>query len=238
MNEVAKIEPQQSQVVQMMDQIERIALNPDLPIERLEQMLALKERMEAKAAKAEHADALANAMAEMPNVPMNGAGNNNKKYSTLKDITSTTRPVLSAHGLSLTFDVKMADGFLTVTAKLTHRNGHESTVSLPLPIDTSGSKNNVQGVGSSQTYGQRYTAQAILGLSLGDDTDDDGKGATLGAEPITEDQFRTLRDKLEETGADEAKFLKFFKVDALTDLPQSKFGPALTMIAKKGQKND
>lgn len=205
MSAVTKIEPRETQAVQMIDQIERIALNPDLPIERLEQMLALKERMEAKAAKAEHADALANAMEEMPNVPMSGRGNNNKPYSTLKDITSTTRPVLAKHGLSLTFDVKMDSGFLTVTAKLTHRNGHETTVSLPLPIDTSGSKNNVQGVGSSQTYGQRYTAQAILGLSLGDDTEDDGR-ASNAPESVSAEQYIKLRDALEESGMPPVKF--------------------------------
>src|SRR5699024_3669159 len=101
-----------------------------------------------------------------------------------------------------------------VTAKLMHRNGYEETASLPLPFDTSGNKSSVHSIGSSQTYGQRYTAQALLGLSLGDDTEDDGKAGGAGP-TITAEQFETLRDKLEASGSDEARFLKFFGCDDL-----------------------
>ena len=40
-----------------------------------------------------------------------------------------------------------------------------------LPLDTSGSKNGVQAVGSTVSYGKRYAICALLNISTGDDTD-------------------------------------------------------------------
>lgn len=160
----------------MISMIERVAMNPDIPIDRLESMLALKERHEAQDAKAQFASAFARASSSFPTIPLNGKGHNGKPYATLKDITSLTRPVLSEHGLALTFAIETGDKII-VTAKLMHKAGHTESTSIALPADSSGSKNAVQAVGSSQTYGQRYTAQAILGLSLGEDTEDDGRSS-------------------------------------------------------------
>jgi hypothetical protein len=43
---------------------------------------------------------------------------------------------------------------------LSHELGHSEETTMTLPLDTSGSKNNVQAVGSSTSYGKRYTATA------------------------------------------------------------------------------
>lgn len=158
----------------MVSMIERVAMDPQADISKLERMLEMKERMDAQRARAEHAAAFAKASADFPPIPMNGDGHNGKKYALLKDILSKTRPALSENGLALNFDINITDT-VCVTARLSHVSGHVETVSIDLPRDSSGSKNAVQSVGSSQTYGQRYTAQAILGLSLGDDTEDDGR---------------------------------------------------------------
>lgn len=160
----------------MISMIERVAMDPGSDLAKLERMLELKERHDANAAKALYAAAFAQASADFPTIPLNGKGHNGKPYATLEDITKLTRPVLSAHGLALTFAVAVAD-LVTVTAKLMHKAGHCETTEMALPRDTTGSKNAVQAVGSTQKYGQRYTAQAILGLSLGADDEDDGRGS-------------------------------------------------------------
>lgn len=161
----------------MVSMIERIAMDPASDLEKLEKMLEMKERHEASQARAEFASAFARASADFPSIPLKGIGHNNKPYATLKDIISHTRPVLSQNGLALTFAINTSGAKIVVTAKLMHKAGHCESTSIDLPADTSGSKNAVQSVGSSQTYGQRYTAQAILGLSLGDDSEDDGGGS-------------------------------------------------------------
>ncbi len=160
----------------MVSMIERVAMDPSASIEKLERMMELKQRLDAQTAKSEFAAAFAKASASFPTIPFNGKSNNGK-YATLKDIIGYTRPILSENGLALTFAINTGEAKIVVTAKLMHKSGHSEETSIALPADTSGSKNAVQSIGSSQKYGQRYTAQAILGLSLGDDTEDDGKSA-------------------------------------------------------------
>jgi len=219
----------------MVSVIERIAMTPDLPIERLERMLDMKERMDKQAAQAQHAAAFAMASARFPAIPLNGVGHNNKRYATLKDIIAKTRPILSENGLALNFAVDTGET-IRVTARLSHVSGHVETVSIDLPRDSSGSKNAVQAVGSSQTYGQRYTAQAILGLSLGEDTEDDGAASTPGT--VTADQFIALRDKAAEAGIDPDKICKAHGVTDLQVFPAKDFDAAMKRldrdIAEKG----
>ncbi len=175
---INEIEPQEVLVPAdpMISMIERVAMDPDADLEKLERMLELKKQHDEQNAKAQFAAAFSRASAQFPTIPLNGKGHNDKPYATLKDITALTRPVLSEHGLALSFSVEVGDA-VVVTAELMHQAGYSKTTSIDLPKDASGSKNAVQAVGSSQTYGQRYTAQAILGLSLGDDTEDDGRSS-------------------------------------------------------------
>jgi len=246
MTEVTKIDQSAQQAAPqgaapadpMVSMIERIAMQPDLPIERLEKMLDMKERMERKDAQAQHAAAFARASAYFPAIPMNGKGHNNMPYATLKDIIAKTRPVLSQHGLALNFSVETGDT-IRVTARLSHTSGHVETVSIDLPRDTSGSKNSVQAVGSSQTYGQRYTAQAILGLSLGEDTEDDGRAAA--GNTIDADQYRELRELIDKAGVAQDVVCQAAGVTMLELLPAKQFEAVKKRLhvtsQKKGQDN-
>jgi len=216
--------------------IERAAMNPDVDIEKMERLLQMQERIMAVQAKAEHAAAKTDALAVMPAIPKRGRGHNDMPFAMLNDIINITRPVLAEHGLSLGFDVRVEDARIVVTAKLTHRNGHEESTSLPLPFDTSGSKNAVQAIGSSQTYGQRYTAQALLGLSLGDDTDDDGRSG--GAKTVSPEEFINLRDMLETLGDGDAAFLKHYGVSSLEMFPAAKFKDAYDLLEHKRKKRE
>lgn len=233
MNAVAEIQtipPMQADPV--LSLIERVATDPNASIEKLERMMAMRDKLQADQARAAFAQAFAAASSEFPMIPLNGRGDKNKPYALLKDIISGTKPVLTKHGLALSFGVESTSDRVTVTAKLMHVSGHIETTSIELPKDQSGSKNAVQAVGSSQTYGQRYAAQAILGLSLGDDTDDDGKAAGAGA-MIDADQFFELKNLIESAAADEAKFCQFLKVADLESLPASRFPAAVSALRAK-----
>ncbi len=216
--------------------IERVAMDPHSDLIKLERMMELKERHDAGNARAEYAAAFARASAEFPTIPLNGKSNNGK-YATLEDITKLTRPVLSKHGLAMTFAIEVGTE-VTVTAKLMHKAGHCETTSMALPRDTSGSKNAVQSVGSTQKYGQRYTAQAILGLSLGDDDEDDGASASASTSTVTAEQYVILRDLIADTDTDEEKFHLAYghrdpKNADLKTFPASKFEQAKAQLERK-----
>ncbi len=99
-------------------------------------------------------------------------------YALWEDIDAAITPILHAHGFVLTFRCGAGlEGRITVTGVLSHEQGHSEETTMQLPLDTSGSKNNVQAVGSSTSYGKRYTAGLLLNLrTKGEDDDGEGDG--------------------------------------------------------------
>lgn len=165
----------------VMDLISRAATDPNVDIDKMERLLAMQERILARDAKAAYADALARLQPKLPLITQRGEikdrnGKVQSRYSKWEDVVAAITPLLAEEGFSLSFRTKSDEKSVTVTGVLLHRDGHSEETSLTLPMDTSGSKNSVQGVGSSTSYGKRYTCGALLNLRTGD-VDDDGQSA-------------------------------------------------------------
>lgn len=221
--------------------IERVVMNPELPMERVQAMFDLRERQMAKEAEQAFNEAFAAAMAEMPDVPKTGENKHTKrKYSTLDDLIRTARPVLARHGLSLNWQPQIDGDTITMTATVRHSMGHAITARDSAARDKGAQMNVIQGGGSTQTYLKRYTGFAILGLSSGDEVDDDGQSAGRG-ESITEDQYRELRDMIDRAGLSEDVVCKAEKVAHLPELPASAFAKVknnLTVNIKRREQSD
>lgn len=167
----------------------KIANDPNVDIDRFERLMLMRERMEAQRAKVIFTSAMAELQPKLPVITETGAIKNNAEqvqstYAKWEDINDAIQPVLHEHGFTLSFRPGVAaDGKQTVTAILRHIEGHEDEATVTLPYDSSGSKNNVQAVGSSLSYGKRYAAIAILNITsrAPADRDDDGRNAGLGA---------------------------------------------------------
>lgn len=138
------------------------------------------------------------------------------------------------HGFGLSFKTGRAADKITVTGILSHREGHSEETTMELPCDQSGSKNAVQAVGSSTSYGKRYVAMALLNLTsrLSDDRDDDGKASSASAF-INDEQAAQIRELISETGADIARFCAHMSVEAIPELPAAKFKAAIDALNKK-----
>ena len=184
MTEVSKIETGEALPVDpMVSMIERVVMNPDVPMERVHAMFDLQERQLAKAAEQAFNVAFAAAMAEMPDIPQSGENKHlGTRYSTLDDLIRTTRPVLSRHGLSLNWETGTEGAEIWAKAIVRHASGHQISTTSRGPRDSNRTMNPLQGGGSTETYMKRYSGFAILGLSSGDERDDDGhsSGATQG----------------------------------------------------------
>lgn len=220
--------PQNDALISM---IERVVMSPDLPMDRITALIDIRERQMAKEAEQAFNASFAAAMGEMQDVGRSGFNTHLKrKYSTLDDLIRTARPVLARHGLSLNWQTGVSGDGIWVRAVVRHALGHSIETEQSAARDKSGSMNTLQGGGSTETYLKRYTGFAILGLSSGDEQDDDGRG---GAETITAEQFQALRELIEKAGADEDKLCQFFRVDVLGELPAAKYGAADAMLRKK-----
>ena len=165
---------------QFVSVIERVATDPTADIGKLEKMLDMQERVMTKQAEQAFAESMASMQSEMPRV-FNLAQGHNITYARLEDINDTIRPVLQKHGFCVTFATEQSDlKSVKITAICSHKMGAKQETALVLPLDTSGSKNAVQAVGSTVSYGKRYTLCALLNISTGDDTNGFGLGKSAG----------------------------------------------------------
>jgi hypothetical protein len=215
----------------MVSMIERVAMDPNLPIERLTALMDMRERQMNKEAEQVFNRVFAEAMAEMPMIPRSGQNTHTRqRYSTLDDLIKATRPVLSRHGLSLNWQTSAAGNEYSVTAVVRHADGHSITTTLSGARDNGKSMNVLQGGGSTETYLKRYTGFSILGLASGDEVEDDGRGADT--QTITVEQLATLAAKAMEANVDPSKICLAAGVNNLTQFPASQFDAAMKRLNK------
>ncbi|HEN8798273.1 TPA: ERF family protein [Pseudomonas putida] len=158
--------------------ISRAAADPTCDIEKMERLLAMHERMQAKTAEAAFNAGMAQMQCEIPTV-FEAAVNlhTGNAYATLDDITRVVKPIMQRHGFAITFKVENQDKSISVTGILMHRDGHREQTTMTLPADIGKGRNDVQAVGSSTTYGKRYVMCALLNITTGDVRDDDAQSS-------------------------------------------------------------
>lgn len=234
MNEVAKIN-NKSQVpaaVTPMDMI-NTAIERGADVDQLTKLMDLQERWEKTEARKLFVSAMSEFQQECPTIDKTLKAHNST-YAGLAETLEQIRELMSRCGLSHSWKTEQAEGQISVTCCVTHTAGHQECTTMSAGADTSGSKNNIQAIGSTVKYLQRYTLFSILGLAS-KEHDDDGKAAGLGA-TITEEQEATLSAKITETGTDKVRFLKAYNIETLADLPASKFNDAMSKLARKASK--
>jgi hypothetical protein len=189
--------------------VARAAADPNVDIDKLERLLEMQERVHARNARTAYYAALAEMQPSLPVIEERGAISTDRgktvqsTYALWEDVNEAIRPILAVHGFSLTFKVRRSENEITTTGILSHREGHSEETELALPTDTSGSKNAVQAVGSSTSYGKRYTAFALLNLTT---TGEDDDGDKAGRKPPVDDvRHKLLNDLADAVGADKRK---------------------------------
>lgn len=213
--------------------IERAARDPNVDIDKMERLLQMQERVIDRQSKAAYAAALAQMQPELPVICERGkikVGNETRStYALWEDINEAIKPVLAAHGFAISFRTGRQEDKIVVTGILSHREGHSEETTMHLPIDTSGSKNNVQAVGSSTSYGKRYTASALLNLtSRGEDDDGRAAGGTINAAELSR-----IQSLIVEVAADIPKFCKYMRVEKIEEIAAKDFERAVAALEGK-----
>lgn len=233
--EIATIE-QPTNALTPLEMLDRAVAGGATP-DTLEKLMGLQERWEKNQARKAFDNAMANAKAEIPVIIKNRTvGFESKrtnertsyKHEDLAEIARTVDPILTKHGLSYRYRTEMKEGGLIyVTCIVSHRDGHSEETTLPAGRDDSGSKNNLQSIGSTVTYLQRYTLKAALGLAAA--SDDDARSAEP-VEKITQKQADQLITMLDAKEASRADFLKWAKVERVEDIPAEYFDSCVEAI--------
>lgn len=213
-------------------------------IEMYREAVSLAKEMDAIAARKAFDVAMADAQAELPTIRRNrevDSGGRGPKYrfEDLAEIERTVKPILSKHGLNYRFRTQQNGDRISITCIVSHRAGHSEENTLTAGPDNGPGRNAIQQIGSTQTYLQRYTLKAALGLAAAHD--DDGRASEQRAEAesyvpppgsITQEQADNIRDALEAKGASSKAFLQWAKRDRIEGIPADHYDACIAAINK------
>ena len=227
----------------LMRMIERVTLDPNFDVAKLNQLLDVKERWDREEARKAYHAAMARFQSDLPKIGKNQhvhypSRDQNQPatdywHADLAEYVYKVAPALGVQGLSYDHDIEQTDdGLIIITCILTHESGHSRSVTMKAPPDQSGGKNAIQQIKSTKTYLRRGTLEAVTGLAAEGD-DDDGRGAGPAIELITTMQLAELNAAIDEVGADRDAFLKFLGVERLEDLPLEHHGKAISALETK-----
>lgn len=212
----------------MMSMIERLAINPDVSPENIKAMLDIQERMMTKQAEIDFNSDMAKMQTEMPRVIKARKGHNTN-FAAYEDIDKEVRPIMTKYGFSISFTANQVNNMQHIEATLSHEKGHFKTASLTLPSETSGSKNAVQAIGSSLSYGKRYLICMLLNIvTIGEDDDAQSCDAVLNVK-----QAKEIKDLLQKTGVDVVKFLQWIGADNVEEIKASNYKKAVNQLNAK-----
>ncbi|MBI1493435.1 ERF family protein [Halocynthiibacter styelae] len=227
----------------MVSMIERIAVDPDADLDKLERMLVMKERLDKETARKAFNAAFSDCQAQIPQVLRNRSNNQtHSRYADLAAIEAAITPVITSHGLSVRFYPTRSDieGHMGVDCVVSHAQGHNEEYHADVPADGKGLRGNdnktaTHAFGSTMSYGRRYLLCMIFNIATADDNDGNNQKAMATA--INEDQFRHLRDALEASGMPEVKFHTAFNCAdpenaTLHQFPASRFDEAMDRLSK------
>ena len=152
-----------------------MAKDPSVDAAKIGHLVELQEKMIDRAAKDRFDRAFAQACQNMPIITKDDKIEHNgrfigwfKKYEDLRAIVDD---VINPLGLTVTHDSDQIDGGkggVTVWTVITYMDSEytwrEERGRMPVPPDAGGAKSAAQALGSSTTYGQRYSLAAAFGI--------------------------------------------------------------------------
>lgn len=238
----------------------KAASDPKCDTNKMEALERMVDKMKAEEAHVAFVEAFGDMQDELPIIDATGRieipakeGSRSRRdqstpYAKYPEIMKVVKPILKTHGFRLLIlsEPGVNNVGVAVRAKLSRvhetqfgRAVHVETSVIAAPLETSGSKNNVQGVGSSLSYCKRYAVILILNIisHAKEDDDHDGhdpekvaraqeKRAALN-QAISKDQIKELRATMKDCGVGDDMITQKYKIERLEDLPVGHFGDAV-----------
>lgn len=231
----------------MMALITRAATDPAVNVDKMRALLDFKRELQKDQAELAFNQAFAKLMLKLPRIKKDGSveypvdknrpdGPKRKAFdfATYEGIDEVIRPLLQEYGfyLSFTSEPRQGDGGgAVVVGTLSHVEGHSRTAKIGLALDASGGKNNIQGMGSTFSYGKRYTTCALLNI-VTEGQDDDGVQG--GMRYVTEETAKQIERLIADTKTVELDFChQFFGVTEVRNIPFDAGTAALNMLQAK-----
>ena len=211
--------------------------------ELIEKMMDLAERNEKNEARKAYVRDMAAFKANPPEIlkTKHVSYKNSKNqvvewdHAELGEICEAIIEGLSQHNFYHRWGMKQPEKMVKTTCIITHALGHSEKTSMSGPPDTSGGKDELKAVASTNTIQQRLTLLALTGLAAkGMDTNGSGIDPD---EFITKDQAKKLHDLISGCG-DKAEWvaeqiLKLNDIETIDALPAAGFKNVVKWISEK-----
>lgn len=245
MGEVAEVQKQETNVAVMNEGttllavISRAAADPQTDVEKMERLMVMYERLEAKKAETAFNNSMSDAQTKMRPISADADNKQTKSsYATYGKLDSALRPIYTQAGFALSFDTdneRTADA-VKVLCYVTHTGGHTRTYRVEMPADGKGAKGGdvmtkTHATGAAMSYGMRYLLKMIFNVAVGED-DTDGNAPVSEVKVINQEQLGELISLIGKAGITPDEFCKRIKRQMLHDLPANEFELAKSTLEK------
>lgn len=236
--------PVVSEATAIIQIIERMARDVSLPLDRLEKVIELQERLAVRHAETAFNEAMARAQTEMRSVAVDSDNPQTRsRYASYAALDRAVRPIYTRQGFALSFNTGEGapDQHVRVLCDVSN-GGFTRRYHIDMPADGKGAKGGdvmtkTHAAGSAITYGMRYLLLMIFNIAVSRRADDDDGNAAGVSEFVTEDQAIALRERVEAIGASVRQFCNFLRVDGIAKIPANRLDEAKIALDNYETKN-
>lgn len=232
-------------VTSILDVIDRASTDPSVDVTKMEKLLSMYERVQAREAEMQFNAAMTGAQKEMRSIAADASNpQTHSKYASYNALDKVLRPIYTQQGFALSFDTgDAAENYVRVLCYVSHGAGHTRTYRVDMPADGKGAKGGdvmtkTHAAGAAMSYGSRYLLKLIFNVAVGEH-DDDGNGASA-SEYISADQVATLKSMIARGWPEDAEYIGKFcgyltkltgtEIEALRDLPGKYYEQAVVAL--------
>lgn len=239
MNTVAKVEQAEPVTMEggLLEVIARAARDPSVDIDKMERLIAMQERIQARQAEVAFNEAMNACQAEMRPISADATNPQTKsRYASYPQLDKALRPIYTRHGFSLSFDEgdSPKPEHVRVICYVSHNAGFSRTYRRDMPADGKGAKGGdvmtkTHAAGAAGSYGARYLLKGIFNVAVGED-DEDGN---IPVAPINTQQAEVINGLADAVGADKIAFCRYLKVSSIRDIRGDRYTEAVNMLSQK-----
>lgn len=186
--------------------IQQLAANPNVDVDKLERIIEMQKDIMRTQALMAFDSAYAEMRPHIPQIDEKGQiivkGTLRSTYSRLEDIDAVITPIISKFGFAIRHRTEFpADkpGIIRIVGILTHKHGHREESVFEAPSDKSDFRTDVQSMGSTVSYGRRYSTLDLLNI-VTRKADDDGQSAGRPQPPEGYDKWWRALESVAEGG--------------------------------------
>jgi len=233
--EVVKAELPVPSVAHMLQEVIKAGITPD-NVAALEKLCGLYERMEARNAEKEFAEAFVRLQQEIPKIQATKSVPNNDgtvryAFAPFEEIDTQARPICLRNGFTYWFaEGESQPGKLTKVCWLQHVGGHKRSNDYSVRIGKGPPGcSESQADGAAHMYAKRGALTDALNIVVkGQDND-----ARLQGAPVTAQQAKSLRDRVMALAIDVDGFLRYGGAKTFETIPASNYAMLDASLKKK-----